>query len=170
MGPEAAHAPAWVGEQPISLRDALDVLHRRRRIVAGAFLAALAVAVAVSLIMPPIYRASTTITTDKTPSVVLLNQPGEFNFSADQGAGQAPDVPTLAELIRSDAVREGATARLATAVGGGVAKAALAALSVQPVRQTELVRISIEYTDPRIAAQAANAVAASLVDMNLEAR
>src|SRR5207302_1281088 len=95
MRPEAAHAPAWVEEQPISLRDALDVLHRRRRIVAGAFLAALAVAVAVSLIMPPIYRASTTITTDKTPAVVLLNQPGAFNLFADQGAGQAPDVPTL---------------------------------------------------------------------------
>ena len=170
MRPEAAHAPAWVEEQPISLRDALDVLHRRRRIVAGAFLAALAVAVAVSLIMPPIYRASTTITTDKTPAVVLLNQPGEFNLSADQGAGQAPDVPTLVELVKSDAVREGAASRLAPAVGGGVAKAALDALSVQPVRGTDLVRISIEYTNPRIAAQAADAVAASLVDMNLEAR
>ena len=170
MRSEAEHPSSWVDERPVSLRDYLDVLRRRRRIIIVAFVAALAVAVAVSLIMPPIYRASTTVTTDKTPPVVLLDRPGDVSLTADQGAGQAPDVFTLAELIKSDAVREGAVDRLGSVVSSGVARASLGALTVQQVRQTDLVRISIEYTDPRIAAQAANAVANSLVDMNLKGR
>jgi tyrosine-protein kinase Etk/Wzc len=59
---------------------------------------------------------------------------------------------------------------LAPKVGSGVAKAAVDALAVQQVRQTELVRISIEYTDPGIAAAAANAVTDSLIELNLTGR
>jgi capsular exopolysaccharide synthesis family protein len=168
--PAAVQPPPWVEERQASLRDYLDIVGRRWRIVAGTFLAALGVAVAISLMMPPIYRASTTVTTDKTPPMVLLDKPGEFSVSADQGAGQAPDVLTLVELIKSDAVRDGAAFRLAPTVSSDMAGAALNGLTVQQVRQTELVRINIEYVDPRIAAEAANAVADSLVEMNLKAR
>jgi capsular exopolysaccharide synthesis family protein len=169
MRPEAAQPPSWVEEQQTGLRDYLDIVRRRLRIVIGAFVAALAVAVAVSLTTPPTYRASTTITTDKTPPAVLTDRTGELNVSVDLGAAQAPDVLTLVELIKSEAVRDGAMFRLAPTVGTDAARGALNTLSVQQVRQTELVRINIEYTNPRVAAEAANAVADALVDMNLKA-
>jgi capsular exopolysaccharide synthesis family protein len=76
----------------------------------------------------------------------------------------------LAELVKSDVVREGAVGRLKPALGEQGANAALAGLSVQPVRDTELVRITIEHTDPSVAGAAANAVVDSLIDMNLKAR
>src|SRR5690349_20140340 len=83
----AARPLSWFEDRQIGLRDYLDVLQRRWRIVLGAFVAALAAAVVVSLLMSPIYRASATVTTDKTPPVVLLDRPGEVSFSGDQTAG-----------------------------------------------------------------------------------
>src|SRR5438552_16586651 len=98
----------------MSIRGYIDVLLRHRWIVAACFLAALATAVGASLWMPPVYQASTTVTADKVPPVVLLDRPGEFSIFADQAAAEAPNVSTLAELIRSDAVRAGAAALLAS--------------------------------------------------------
>lgn len=158
-------------EREVSLREYLDVLHRRRWIIAAAFLVTLGTAVGLSLSMPYVYRASTTVTTDKSPPVVLMEAPGKFSLFADQAAAQAPDVFTLAELVKSETVREGAAARLEPLLGREAARKLLEkGLSVQQVRNTEIVRINVEHTDPRVAAAAANAVAQSLTDMNLKTR
>src|SRR5437870_3921058 len=152
------------------IRGYIDVLLRHRWIVAACFLAALATAVGASLWMPPVYQASTTVTADKVPPVVLLDRPGEFSIFADQAAAQAPNVSTLAELIRSDAVRAGASAMLATTVGADADHALDSGMDVRPIRNTDLVRISVEHTNPRLAAAAADALANSLIDPNLKPR
>ena len=146
------------------------MLLRHRWIVAACFLAALATAVGASLWMPPVYQASTTVTADKVPPVVLLDRPGEFSIFADQAAAQAPNVSTLAELIRSDAVRAGAAALLATTVGADAEHVLDSGMDVRPIRNTDLVRISVEHTNPRLAAAAADALANSLIDLNLKSR
>jgi tyrosine-protein kinase Etk/Wzc len=157
-------------EQQFSLRDYADVLRRRRWVVVFAFGLALGTAVGLSLAMPPIYRAVTTAVVDKTPPILLLDQRGKASPFADQTAGQAPDVFTLVELTGSATVRKSAETMLADALGAEVARAALRGLAAQPVKGTELVRISVEHADPRVAAAAANAVAQSLIDMNQTAR
>src|SRR5436309_3435145 len=154
----------------MSMRGYIDVLLRHRWIVAACFLAALATAVGASLWMPPVYQASTTVTADKVPPVVLLDRPGEFSIFADQAAAQAPNVSTLAELIRSDAVRAGAAALLATTVGADAEHVLDSGMDVRPIRNTDLVRISVEHTNPRLAAAAADALANSLIDLNLKSR
>src|SRR5437870_7707690 len=126
------------------IRGYIDVLLRHRWIVAACFLAALATAVGASLWMPPVYQASTTVTADKVPPVVLLDRPGEFSIFADQAAAQAPNVSTLAELIRSDAVRAGASAMLATTVGADAEHVLDSGMDVRPIRNTDLVRIRSE--------------------------
>jgi capsular exopolysaccharide synthesis family protein len=157
-------------EPEFNLRDFFNVVARRWRIIVAPFAVIVGAAVGLSLATPPVYRASTTVTTDKSPPVILLDRSGEVSMFSDQPATQAPDVHTLAELIKSDVVHDGAMARLTPGLGGQGANAALASLNVQPIRDTELVRVSIEHTDPNVAADAANAVVDSLIDMNLKAR
>ena len=162
--------PVTLGEPEFNLRDFFNVVARRWRIIVAPFAIIVGGAMGLSLATPPVYKASTTVTTDKSPPVILLDRSGEVSMFSDQPATQAPDVHTLAELIKSDVVREGAVARLTPGLGEQGAKAAFTGLNVQPVRDTELVRVSIEHTDPNVAADAANAVVNSLIDMNLKAR
>ncbi len=157
-------------EPEFNLRDFLDVVRRRWGIIVVPFLVMVGGALGLSLATPPVYRASTTVTIDKSPPVILIDRAGEVSLFADQPATQAPDVNTLAELIRSDVVGDGAVARLMPALGEEGARAALAGLGVQVIRDTELVRIAVEHTDPKVAAASANAIVESLVDMNLKAR
>jgi len=153
-----------------TLRDYLDVLRRRRWSIIAAFLLTLCFAVGFSLSMHPVYRATTTVTTDKTPPMLLLNKTGDFSLFADQAAAQAPNVFTLVELIRSQSVKDGAIARLTPAIGKDAAEDALKRPKTQQVRNTEIVRINVDDSDPKVAADAANALAASLIETNLRAR
>ena len=162
--------PVMLEEPEFNLRDFLDVLGRRWRIIVMPFVLLAGGAVGLSIATPPMYRASTTLTIDKSPPVILLDRGGEGSLFADQAVTQAPDVHTLAVLIKSDVVSEGAVTRLRPALGERGARAALARLSVQLVRDTEMVRVDIEHTVPSVAADAANAVVESLVDMNLKSR
>ncbi len=170
MNDMAAVQRVTLEEPEFNLRDFLDVVRRRWRIIVVPFLVVLGGALGLSLATPPVYRASTTVTIDKSPPVILVDRAGEASLFADQPPTQAPDVNTLVELIQSDVVRDGALARLTPGLGERGANAALAGLSVQLIRDTELVRVNVEHTDPNVAADAANAVVASLVDMNLKAR
>ena len=156
-------------EAEVNLREYLEVIRRHWWILVLALLLATGVATGISLATVPVYRASTTVTIDRSPPLLLLEASTEFSLFADQAAAQAPDVLTLIELTKSAVVREGAAARLTPDLGpasAGVFKD----LSVQQVRETELVRISVDHPDPKIAAAAANAAAESLIDMNLRDR
>src|SRR5688572_7965110 len=153
-----------------NLRDLLAVIRRRWLMIVLPFALLVGGAVGLSMGTPPAFSASTTVTVDKSPPVILLDRAGEVSMFAEQAPTQAPNVSTLAELIKSDIVRDGAVARLAPSLGERGAHQALGGLTVQTIRDTELVRISIEHTDPLVAADAANAVVDSLVDMNLKGR
>jgi capsular exopolysaccharide synthesis family protein len=84
----------------------------------------------------------------------------------------ASRVATIAELASSATVRKDALARLTPAIGARAAEAALRGLHVEPVRDTNLLHIIIIARKPKIAATAADAVAAALieVDTNLRVR
>ena len=155
--------------------DVLGFLGRRRRSILRAFLIGLGLGAVATVALPPVYRASTTVTEDKVPPVVVLDQPGFANHtnvvSVDQTAGvQILDIATLAEMARSRTVRDGAVARLAPVMGERASRAVLRGLRAKPMGQTQLLLITVDNRDPRVAAEAANAVAAALVEMDLAAR
>ncbi|HLW60015.1 MAG TPA: polysaccharide biosynthesis tyrosine autokinase [bacterium] len=155
----------------LRLRDIIDVVYRRRQIVLRALLIGLGLGMVAALAVPPVYQASTIITQDKVPPGVVLNQPA-FGPTDPNAEAQAvsPDLSTLAELVRSDTVIQGAQARLAPPLGAQAASEVLATVRVKPLHQTQLLTISAASRNPKAAADAANAVAASLIDMDLGAR
>ena len=154
----------------LSFRDILDILRRRREFQRRVMALALGLGILMSLFLPPVYRASATVTADKTPPIVLLDLPGfaTAGVGAPPFGVAAPDVPTLAALARSETVRERAIARLKSTTWA--APTILKHVRVQPLWNTELVRISVDHRNPRVAAEATNAVAASLADVDLQAR
>ncbi len=158
----------------VCFSDVMDILRRRWVFVRNVLLVALGLGALSTLFLQPVYRATVTITADKTPPVVLLEQPGGASSSGSTvgtvaGVG-SPDVPTLVALAKSQRVQDDAVVRLSRTIGERRAQTILAHLRVQPVWNTELVHVSVDYRDPRLAAEAANAVSASLVDMDLHAR
>ncbi len=167
----ATNTPGAIPEEAeFSLRDFLDVVVRRRWIIVLALVPVLGGAVGWALAMPPVYQASATLTVDKAPLVVLLDRGGPSSLVRSQAAAQAPDIFTLAEFIRSQTVRDRTMERLKATLGTERAETALNDLSAQPLRDTELVRLTVEHRDPEIAAAAANGVAESLIDLNRRAR
>jgi capsular exopolysaccharide synthesis family protein len=155
----------------LSLRDVVGILRRRRTFIVRTLAVMVALGAIVSLVHRPAYRAVTTITADKTPPVILLDQPGLVGQNVGSPVGVAsPDVPTLIALARSDAVRNGAAAALVATTGVPAAQAILKTLRAQPFWNTDIVRITVDDSNPVVAAEGANAVTASLINMDLTAR
>lgn len=157
-------------DEGFAFRDYLDVVQRRWRVIALVMVVTLAVASGMTLVVPPAYRASATVTADTSPPVILSEQPGGGSLFAGVTLEAPPDAPALAEVARSETVRDGAVARLAPLLRPKQAKALLRGMRVQPIRNTQLVRLTAEHTDPAVAAAMANAVAETLVDLTLKAR
>jgi succinoglycan biosynthesis transport protein ExoP len=152
-------------------RDVLDVLRRRRAFIARTFAVCAALGLAASFDMRPVYRASALITSDKTPPVVVLDQPGYAGPGGPPPVGvDGLDVPTLVALVKSDATRARARQILARTLGPRRANEALKGLRAQPLWDTQLVRVSVEHANPQVAAAAANAVAAALIDVDARSR
>lgn len=150
----------------------LEIIRRRRMVLLTAFMVTTTVAMVMALTKPPIYEASSTLLADKSPPVVLLTgSGGRESTLVQQSLAQASDALTMTELAKSEAVRDAAATRLAPLLDPMRARDILAKrVRVQQVRSTDLVRISVRYRDPRVAAQLANALAQSVVDQDLKAR
>lgn len=153
-----------------SIRDYLDVLRRRWLVIAIVMLVTLSMALALTFVLPPTYSSSATVTANTAPPVILSDQPGAGSLFAGVTLEAPPDAPALAEAARSETVRDGAIARLAPVLPPDQAKTFLRRVRVQPVRNTQLVRLTAEHGDPAIAAAMANAVSEALVNVTWEAR
>ncbi len=163
------NAPMQV-EREVTLRDYLELLQRRYWIILAVLAVTLGGAVGLSLTPVPMYHTSTTLATDKTPPLVLMDSGGEISLFPDQAAAQTPDVQTLTQLIWSEVVRDGAIARLEPTLGRKTAQSVIGGMRVRPMEDAQIVRIDVQHTDPKAAALGANAIAESVIDMNLKAR
>jgi succinoglycan biosynthesis transport protein ExoP len=158
----------------LRVRDLWDVIRRRRRIVTGAMAIGLTLGLAAALFRPTLYRASTTITMDKVPPIVVLSQPGfgstSPQSSPDQETAIFPDVPGLVDLANGEPTKQAVLAKLAGVVGERQARAALARLHVKQVRQSQLLEITVDDPDRAVATATANTAAKVLIDMDLQSR
>lgn len=160
----AAHPE--VMDDEIDLRAYARALWRRRWLIGGVTLVAAAAAVLVTRATTPLYEATTTVIVRPSATGLALQE----NPAAALLGGGRPALQNYVELLRSRTVIE----RVARSLYGadGVTAEQLERLhrsvSVQPVSNTDAVRISVRLPDPAEAQRVANAVVSSFAEFNRE--
>ena len=173
-----------------------QMLLKRRWLVLGVMATGLALALLVTLLTPPVYRASTTMQIDRETMQIVLVQ-GVTSGEADSG----DFFQTQYELLRSRALAERVTNSLhlanspalanvagrswfdrvlqslrpssvaSPAKGADSARAVAVVqrgLEVEPIRNSRLVRLSYSSGDPRLSAKIANAFASEFIAQHLD--
>jgi uncharacterized protein involved in exopolysaccharide biosynthesis len=152
--------------------DYLWVLRKHRWLITGVFLVTVVTVALWTFLEVPTYSATATVLIDPEPPKVL-----NIQEVAPMGtSGWDPNYyPTQYEIIKSKPVLERTIQTLdlkrrLPEVGGAREphKVVLASLAVEPKRNTRLIQVRYDHREPAIAAEVANAVAASYVQYNLD--
>ena len=200
--PVFAPAPQEIEQEDVSaidLRQLLHVVIKRRWIILGATLAALIIGLIITLLMTPIYRASSTIQIDREAAQVVSVEgvlPAEDMYSAQEfyqtqygllrsralaqrvvnELNLAADDRFIEENRRSappsaggDAPRERSAADMTTRNRQAVDQV-LANLRISPTTNSRLVTVSYDSPDARLATQVVGALTEGFIASNLERR
>ena len=186
-------------DEALNLRDYWRVFVKRKWTILTSFIITVVITATSTLLTTPIYRATVILQIDReAPKVVNFEAlaPLEMEGSDQQFYQTQYELlksRTLAErvidqlnLAQNEASREDARPGFWTGVGRQ-AKAQeplsdpvsiksrligsfLAHLTVEPVRNSKLVKLHYDLPDPKLAARIANALAQSFIHLNLERR
>lgn len=170
--------------EPLDLMGYWRVLWKHRLTVLGVATATLLAALAATLLATPIYRATTSIQIDREALKVV-------EFDGDQRpveSGSASDFyQTQYELLQSRALARRVAGRLGLAQDPGFREiyespadpatatqtainVVQAGLTVDPIRNSRLVRVHFDSPDPEFSARVANAYADGFIASTLERR
>lgn len=131
----------------LELRDYLRVLRRRRTVIALATLVVVTTALLGSFLQTPVYQGTAQI----------LLQPRSTESPFDEQTGQRSDperaVQTEIEVLKSEPVRAEVNRKLGAAP----------MVSAAPVGETDVIEVKAQNTDPKQAAEIANAYANSYI-------
>lgn len=161
---------------------------KHRLLIGGILLAALVIGTAATLIMTPIYTATTTLQIDREVTRILnvddtspqepVNQGEEFyqtQYGLLKSRSLAERVVESLGLASSDAFLTTMGFEAPDAASGGAARRRNLVidlvqenLSVAPVRGSRLVNISFNSPDPALSARVANAFAENFIQANLD--
>ncbi|CAN7274940.1 GumC family protein [Brevundimonas sp. LjRoot202] len=182
------------GGEAFDVAEYWRLLVKHRFLIGGAFLAALVIGVAVTLLTTPIYTATTTIQIERsTANVVDVEEvsPSESAYSAEEffqtqygllkSRSLAERVVESLGLATSDRFIEQMGGQAPSANGGTAAARVNARrdaavtliqdnLVVLPVRGSRLVNVSFDSPSPQLSAQIANAIAENFIQSNLDRR
>lgn len=160
-----AASPEVVDDE-IDLREYLGVLWRRRWLIAGVTAVSALAAVLMTRAATPLYEATTTALIRPNATGVALQQ----SPAALLLAGSRPSLQNYVELLKSRTVMERVARHLYGPYGATPEQVERLrqAISVQPVTNTDTVRISVRLPDPDEARQVANAVVESFAEFNRE--
>lgn len=162
-----------------------------RLLILGAFVAAMVIGVAATLLMTPIYSSSVTLQIDREAARILNVdevQPqesmiqGEEFFQTQYGLmrsrslaervvdslGLASSDAFLEQMGETPPEREGSAATQAWQRREKVLEVIKDNLGVSPIRGSRLVMISFESPDPQLAARVVNAYAENFIQSNLD--
>lgn len=177
------------GELSIDVSEIWRLAVKHRFTIIGATLAALIIGAIVTMVMTPIYTASTTLQIDREAARVLDVDGVQPRESATQGEeffqtqygllrsrSLAERVSESLGLANSDAFLIAMKEPVPSARGeGGAAERRKAVievlqdnLDVAPVRGSRLVSVSFESPDPALAARVVNAFAENFIQSNLD--
>ena len=109
----------------------------------------------VSLQMTPVYQATATLLVNQAPS---SNSSEYAALLTSQRLAE-----TYAQMLTTQPILDGVVESLGLNVPPQSLKGYI---SVQPVRDTQLIRVSVQHTDPVLAAQIANAVVVNFAEYN----
>lgn len=164
---------------------------KHRILILGCFLGALAIGAALTLLMTPIYTATTTLQIDRESTRVIAAEDvtprenmvmGEEFFQTQYGLlrsrslaervveslGLASSDQALASLGVEPPARTGTAAAQAERRRALALEALQEGLGVTPVRGSRLVAVSFDNPDPVMAARVANAFAENFIQSNLD--
>ncbi len=132
----------------LELRDYLQVLRRRRSVVAIAVLIVVASTMTASFLQTPVYQAEA--------EILLQPRSTESIFDAQTGQRRDPEraVQTEIQVLKSRPVRDEVTRKLGDAP----------MVTLSPVGQTDVIAVKARSTDPERAAAVANAYASAYID------
>jgi polysaccharide biosynthesis transport protein len=131
-------------------RSTLEILWQRRRVVVAAFLVFVVVAGVLSKLLPKVYSATSTM-------IVVQNE-NAASFDAVQAAQVT--ARTFADIVGDPAI----ASLVAQHLGGGASTASVSsAVTVSPVLETQLLKISAENGSPKKAQELANIYAAVVI-------
>jgi GumC protein len=175
-----------------TLAEYCTTLYRRRWLVIGITVAAILVALAITLLQPTLYRATTMLQIEReSMKVVAVEEliPAESPMDRDFYQTQY-ELLASRSLARRVIARTGLAAHPAyrayadAAAGAGTPAArpgetpadraltdrVLASLQVEPVRNSRMVKVHFESPDPELSARVANAYASEFIAAGLERR
>lgn len=161
-------APTAVQPEPApepGLRDVLDVLVRRRRVLLVVFVACLVGALGATFLLPPRYRASATVVLDRSGGTATL-------FPELAAVSAQTYLDTLAEVARSRSVAERAVRLLGASTDGreDPVERLQRDLRVTRVRGADMIRVEVTDRSPEEAARRAQAVTDAFLAFLLEGR
>jgi polysaccharide biosynthesis transport protein len=186
-------------DEALNLRDYWRVLVKRKWTILTSFIITVVITATSTLLMTPIYRATVILQIDReAPKVVKFEAvaPVEMDVSDQQFYQTQYELlksRTLAErvvdqlnLAQNAAFRQDARPGFWAGVGrqakaqeplsdpvsikSRLIESFLKHLTVEPVRNSKLVKLHYDLPDPRLAARIANALAQSFIHLNLERR
>jgi capsular exopolysaccharide synthesis family protein len=174
----------------LNLRDFINTLSRHKALLIGFTLATLLLALILTLLMDPVYRASSTVQIERNAKKVVnidmlntLESRSDKDFYETQR--QLIQSRTLARRVinqlnlESSPPSTSVAAKFKAMIGvknsnlnnaNALETAFLESLSVTPVSNSQLIQINYESIEPRLAADITNAVTKTFVRMNLERR
>lgn len=158
--------------EEVHLKDYLRIIQKHRWLVIGAFFVVVVTATIGTLSQTPIYEAVTTILIEREPPKILNIQDVKVLDTQDQAYYQ-----TQYEIIKSRPVIQKVIENLGLAKrmpalekAQDPVEALLTFVEVVPKRNTRLVQVKVEYPDPALAAEVANAIGHTYERFNLEIR
>lgn len=191
----AAHPAVATGSDAPGAFDVTQywrLLLKYRLVIAGAFAVALAIGAAITLLMTPMYSASTTIQIDREAARVLnvtdvaprdsMIQGEEF-FQTQYGLlrsrtlaervidslGLATSDTFLEQMdVKPPTVEDGSRSAMLERRRSAVLSVVQASMDVGPIRGSRLVAVTFESPDPELSARVANAFAENFIQSNLE--
>jgi polysaccharide biosynthesis transport protein len=154
----------------IHLREYLRILRKHAWLIAACFLLITGAAAIGTYVQRPVYSAATRALIEReVPRVVAIQE------VTPAGGETAEFFQTQIQIIRSRPVIQRVIDTLGMlerrpdlAASKDPVESFLGAVAVEPVRNTRLVEIRVEDTDPKLAAEIANAIANGYVRQTLE--
>lgn len=137
-----------MNENEVDLKDYLRVIAKRKWVVISVFLAAVIASGVVSFLLPPVYEVNSTL------------QIGRLNIGKEEEKS-IESINTVCEALKGRVVLAKTMERLKLDTTLQELKGKI---KVEPIKGTELIRITVKENDPQKAAQIANAIPGMLIE------
>lgn len=159
----------------VHVKDYLRMLLKHRWLILAVFIVTAVTGTVWTLLQTPIYQASATVLIEPDlPKVLNMQEVGSSGLGTLEYYRTQYALMTSRPVLQNaiDALTRGNRTAALAALGAGTDPHATHSgiLSVEPIRNTQLVYVHFQYTDPAVAAEVATVVAQAYVKYNLDAK